>query len=447
MARHVAASAFGHCLALVRDEEAAAHLAIVAARRGGRSLWAVLGHARHQALAYVAANPPPPPDLPTDAGPCEVAWALAGCRPPGELAVVDLSGRYGLSRAGLGLALRLAPSAAAARVADAARTWDAELDPALLAWLGPGECEGLAAVLDGRVTPALAELLELGIEVRAHTDDCAACSDRQRAMASVRLVVTSTPLPAPPPTVVAAVSGSRLQPSLLPPPLDRRRRRAGPRTGVAVGAVLAVTVVGVVIGAVRGQEEAGRESVEALTRLPVAGAALQVVPATLDLSAGEVVLVNAAGRTIAWEATTDAPWLEVVPSRGRLAAGQRRPLRVRSLGTAPEGEVRAAVRVSGDDGSAAAAVLSGTVEHPPELGATADGCRVTAVSEDEGEVVVTLHWLDRSGNQTTAPMTPAGGGVVGSLPPGDGPLTWWVAGVDGRGNQARTADVAVPTGC
>lgn len=444
MASHVAASAFGHCRTMVRDDEVATRLAIVAARRGGPALAAVLGHARHQCLEHLARHPLPPAVITPGSGPAEVALALAATRPAVEMAVVDLSGRHGLSRAGLGIALRLTPSAAAERAAAIGQTWDAELDPALLASLGPGECAELAAVLGERPRASAEDLLALCRDVSDHTSTCAMCADRQRAMASVRLLVTGAPLAPPPPTVMAAVSGSRLQPPVPPPPMDRHRGRGGRRAaGVAAGVLVIAGVVAIVVGG--GSDERAREaSLQALTKMPLAGGSLRLAPSTLQLSAGTVSLANESASEVAWEATADAPWLEVAPRRGRLGPGRTQSLRLR--GSPPEGEVRASLKVSGDDGSAVAATLSGTVERPPDLGASADGCRVTAAAEDEGNVVVALHWRGDGAERTTI-MARADNGAVADLPGRPGPLTWWVSAVDGRGNQARTPDVVLPVGC
>ncbi|HSH23349.1 MAG TPA: hypothetical protein VK975_04720, partial [Acidimicrobiales bacterium] len=68
-----------------------------------------------------------------------------------------------------------------------------------------------------------------------------------------------------------------------------------------------------------------------------------------------------------------------------------------------------------------------------------------AAAEDEGDVALTLHWRD-GGGEHHAPMAKEGDRWAGALPPGR-PLTWWVRAVDGRGNQARTADMALPAGC
>ncbi|HEX2699222.1 MAG TPA: hypothetical protein VHM89_03335 [Acidimicrobiales bacterium] len=444
MASHLAASAFGHCLALVRDDDEATRLAVVAVRKGGRSLGAVLGHARHQALAAVAAGPPPPPVLGPDAGPCEVAWALAASRSALELALVDL-GRYRLGRAGLGLALRMTPSAAAERVAAVARRWDAELDPALLAWLGPGDCDVLAGVLAGHPTGTAADLLASAGEVTAHTAQCVACADRQRAMASVRLVLAGTALPEPPLEVTVAASGSRLQPPVPPPPLSLGPRG---RMTTALGlAAVAMAVVGfaALVTSSGDSGDSRRDALLALTKLPVSSGSLGLVPTEVDPSARQLEIVNTSRAVVRWEAAADAPWLEVVPAAGRLQPGAKEVMALR--GFPPEGEVRASVRVTGDDGSAAMAAVTGTVEHPPDLGAAADGCTVTADVEDESDVVLTLHWRV-GGADTATPMSPpVDAKSTGSLPAAVAPLTWWVSAVDGRGNQARTPDALVTTAC
>ena len=445
MASHVAASAFGHCLALVRDEEAAAHLAVVAVHRGGRTLGAVLGHARAQALAAVAADPPPPTTLGPGANPTDVAWALAASRPPLELALVDLSARHGLGRAGLGIALLMTPSAAAARVAAVHRTWDGELDPALLAWLGPGDCEGLAEVLRGGAAGDAGDLLSLVPAVSAHTACCPACADRQRAMASVRLLVGGTPLPSPPLEVSVAASGSRLQPPVPPPALQRGRRRPGTRALGVAAAVMAVAGLAGLVTADRRHDGRRRQSLQALTRLPLDAPSLLLAPASLAPTTRHLSLANVSSDTVAWEAAADVPWLEVSPVAGRLAPGARQVLVLK--GSPPEGEVHASVRVAGDDGSAAMATVSGTVEHPPDLSAAAEGCTVRADVEDEGEVSLTLHWRVGGVERTEAMSGPADAKSIATLPSGVASLTWWVSAVDGRGNQARTPDVLVSPAC
>ena len=444
MASHVAASAFGHSVALVRDEETAAQLAVAAIRRGGHSLSAVLGHAGELALAHLDGRPPEPEPLPPDAGSTAVAWALARTRPAEELAALDAAGRYGLSREGLGDALRTTAAEAAQRVASTAHVWDRELDPALLAWLGDGGCPELTGVLEGRPRGEAGDLLALAGDVVAHTALCNACAERQRTVASVRGLLRATPVDPPPPEVVAAAAQGRHDPPSPPPPRRQRRRRTGLRMAAAV---TAVAVGGISAAAVADRRNGADEpdaSVEALTRLPAAAGSFRLAPAVVQLPATEVSLLNGSDDSVAWEAATDAAWLHVTPARGRLAPGRVQVIHL--LGEPPEGDVRATVRVEGDDGSATASVLEGTVERPPDLGASAAGCRITAVVEDEGDVVLTLHWRGPDGEHTTV-MAVEVNGLVADLPQGQAPLTWWVRAVDGRDNQARTPDNPLPGGC
>ena len=136
----------------VASAGAAATRALAAGRRSRPS---VLAHARHQALA--AATTPPSYESSAAEGDTValgigtdvvgLARALASTRPPVERVVVDMDSRHDLDRAGLGRALGLAPARAAARAAEVAERWDKELSPPLLAALGPGQCDGLVAVL------------------------------------------------------------------------------------------------------------------------------------------------------------------------------------------------------------------------------------------------------------------------------------------------------------
>ena len=206
-----------------------------------------------------------------------------------------------------------------------------------------------------------------------------------------------------------------------------------------------IALAGLAVATVRAGDGDDRpESLAALGQLPSSPGALELLPTELELEAGRVSLLNTSGEAVAWEAGGDAAWLQVEPASGRL--GPRREQVLRFSGTPPEGEIRTTLRVEGDDGSAAATTLTGTVEHPPDLGASAQGCRVSAVVEDEAEVALTLHTRDTAGAETRVAMTLTEMEAVADLPPGR-PLTWWVSAIDGRGNQARTPDVALPAGC
>ena len=102
--------------------------------------------------------------------------------------------------------------------------------------------------------------------------------------------------------------------------------------------------------------------------------------------------------------------------------------------------------VTGNDGSAAGAVVETTVEHPPTIAATIDGCRVSADAEDEGAVASMLvHWRtgpaasqERSVSMTNGPRA---GTYVGDVAPGS--RSWWVTAVDDRGNRAITPEQPV----
>ena len=189
----------------------------------------------------------------------------------------------------------------------------------------------------------------------------------------------------------------------------------------------------------------------ALTKLP-AGASLTVSPALVHPSAGAILLRNTSGHPVRWSTASGASWLEVSPPSGTLAPGAVTELDTRILPAAPEGDVRVPVTITGDDGSAAAALVVSTVEHPPTLAATITGCVVKATADDETDVaLVLLHWRgagsdDEHSRTMVGPTSnPA---VSATIPRDDAPVTWWVTAVDGRGNRAATAELRlVPGSC
>jgi hypothetical protein len=154
MATNAGDHAYGLCLAVLGDPAAAEACALEALTRGGgRSRVAALSHARYRAL--VAARDSHR-SLTGDANQdlagidlTELARLLSMTRPPVERAIADLQTRHGLDRAHFGRVLGMPPGTAAARAAVVARRWTADLDPALLAFLGPGECPELARILIG----------------------------------------------------------------------------------------------------------------------------------------------------------------------------------------------------------------------------------------------------------------------------------------------------------
>jgi BACON domain-containing protein len=432
MAEDLADQAYGHCLAVLGDPEAAADAAVVALRRAGRSRLSVLAHARHQALERAEGVSGPAPETPVPADVAQLARLLALTRPPVERALVDLRGR--LDRGGLGRALGMAAGDAAARSDAACEVWDRELDPLLLASLGPGDCPDLAAVLAEAPPPTtLGELTAAGPAVAGHVAGCEVCGDRLRAMVTVRGLQSQGPTDVPDAVRESSRRSRRMRPGAGPPPLEPGRRL--PPVLVVAGVALAVVLIagGAALGISRMHhgDQAGR--VARLTRLPVGGGVLSIA------ADGNVVRVtDRAGHAVHWQATSDAPWLVIRPSSGRLDPGGVAELAVRVAPSSPEGPVRATVTVSADDGSAAATTYATTVERPPDVAASVDACTVSATADDESGITgVDLHWSAAGAEHATS-MTPTPQGFTAELPEST-PLTWWVQARDSRGNTAKTA--------
>lgn len=451
--------AYAHACAVFGAGEAAIETAILASKRGGRSRSAVLGHARHFALtrgseATTADLDEVVPDELT-----ELALLLAATRPVIERVIADLDGRHGLDRGGFARALGLTPAAAGARTTALSAEWQAQLDPVVLAHLGPGGCEGLAAVLSSPMesggandddthaaTPVtLGALIAIGPAVVDHAAECSDCADRLRSMVSVRTLLGQRPIESAPAPVRAAVTSSRLRRPIPPPPLvPETVTRRWLRPMVTVAVVVAVAVGAGAISAARRTEPA-TPTVAALTEVPAEGSALAVSPSVVEGPlAPPVALSNNSGHEVRWEADADVDWLQVAPSEGRLEAGETATLRLAVGADAPEGEVRGAVRITGAEGSVTLIRLTTTVERPPDVAATADGCAVTVTVEDEGQIrTVELH----EGAATT-PLPPTSDGYAGRLRNSPTPMFWSVTAVDARGNKTRTPDrLLAPNAC
>jgi hypothetical protein len=417
--------AYAHCLAILRQPSAAEKAAAAAVRVAGASTVAALAAARHEALIEVGRTPPPPLIDPVDlAG---LAWMLTGTRPPEERALADLDLRHGLDRAGLGEALGVSPARAAAQATEVEGAWARELDPALLAWLGPGECAELAAVLarNGVTSPRppVDQLLAVRGEVSAHVATCEECADRERAMVSVRSLYAQTSLEAAPLPVRQAERRTRRRPAL---PRAARPSRARRAVASAAVAAVALTAALVLLNTRDDSEPAPAAAAEAST--------LVLGPTELATGISPLSIANGSDRDVTWRATTNVPWIEIVPAAGRLEPGGSSTITVRTLESSPEGDVRGEVTVTASDGSATGAVVSGFVNRPPQVAASADGCRVTATIQDEDAVTsVVLHW---PGGQT--PMEPADELYEAVLPAGT--RSYYVSATDERGELARTFD-------
>ena len=220
MAGDPAELAYGHALAMLGDPAAASEIAITALRRAGRNRRLVLAHARHQSVARAALDEPVEIaslqlmvlDLPA------LAATLASTRAPEERAALDVRARTA-DLADFGEALGMRPSDAADRTTAIASAWEVELDPALLAFSGAGDCEELAAILDQAAPETVADLLALAPTVGAHARDCTTCSDRTRAMNSVRSFFSAGVADVPPDVRDASRVSRRLRPSAPPAPL------------------------------------------------------------------------------------------------------------------------------------------------------------------------------------------------------------------------------------
>ncbi|MBA3655331.1 MAG: hypothetical protein H0W70_14190, partial [Actinobacteria bacterium] len=198
-------------------------------------------------------------------------------------------------------------------------------------------------------------------------------------------------------------------------------------------------VVALIVGvaataaALTGSREGRAGRVADLVRLP-ARARL-----ALTVRDNEIELVNRSSRSLRWAATADVPWLRIGPARGVLKPGGTALLQIRLQPSSPEGALRTTIRVTGADGSAAAAVYATTVERPPDLATRAEGCHVTATVEDASGVgAVALRWTDTAGAHDVA-MGRAESGYAADLPAGVA-LTWSVIATDTLGNQARTPE-------
>ena len=483
----LAAAAYGHALAVLGAGPAATNAAIAAVRRGGHWQVAVLAHARHEALQAARragdhAGASEVPDTPT-IDLAEAASRLAATRPAVERAIIDLDVRHGLDRAGLGRVLGLTPSNAAARAAQVAELWERQLDPALLAWLGPGDCDELAIVLADRdlcrrpkatdpddergpdpaaevatdvaedptgeiAPPTVAAAIDAAPAIATHIEQCEVCTDRRRAMVSVRSLLAQRPLATPPDVVVRAADSARRRPAAPPPPLESRRRFTVPRWAAAALAIFVGVGAAGAAAALGGDDGESRDDrVDELTQVRKSGSALVVSPLELDPSRPDLRIVNSSSRDLDWSLATGANWLEVAPARGRLAAGESTTVTVRLLDKAPEGGLRATITVTGSDGSTAGATFAGTLERPPEVSASQQDCLVTASVEDDGRVArVTLKWEGSVNGKRT--LLQRGETWVGDLPAEDVALTWYVEAADDRGNTARSeAQELAPAAC
>jgi hypothetical protein len=493
MAPDLADHAYAHCAAVLIHPAMAEDAGREALRRGGRTLTGVLAHTRHVALSGSPAAGPADVDPPVELGGApltDVARWLSATRPPIERAIVDLQGRHGLDRVRFARCLGLSPTAAAIRAAAVAEIWAAALDPALLARLGPGQCDELGRLLaaqglaptdhldegeqdDGMGLPEPAAaadrdggrpvtvdmLLASVPAMSAHVQDCERCRDRCRAMVSVQDLVVGIPLETAPASVrvVRRDTGRSRRAAPLPPPIVPDVPRRPWRRAVVAGAVvsaLAVVLAGGAALAERARHSRQTDRVQALTKLPATNA-LSVDPTSILLPGGAFALTNLSGRTVHWEAASPVPWLSLDPASGTLGPHSQTQLRARLGPAAPGGLASATIAVTGDDGSATAVGVSTSGAGSTDLAASVNGCTITASAEaPQGIAGVVLHWLARPAGAVSSPpgrehvitMVRGDTGYTATLPPAPSPIQWWVTAADADGNQAQTARQILPPG-
>lgn len=448
MAGDPAELAYGHALAMLGDPEAAADVAATALRRAGRARGLVLAHARQQAIARAAVDEPVDIaglqlvvlDLPA------LAATLASTRPPEERAALDVRARTAGDLAALGEALGMRASAAADKCNDIADSWERTLDPALLGFSGAGDCEELAAILSAGNAETVADLVAVAPSVHVHAQDCTICSDRIRAMATVRSFFSAARPDVPDEVREVGHASRRRRPSALPAPLfdveqPRARRRFSTPARIAV-ATLVVVLAGA--GAAVALRDDGNSDVDELTALP-ANNALQLGAPEVTDNIARIQLRNPSDRAISYQAAMSAEWADVSPRSGRIPARGAVLVIVHALDTAPEGDVRSSLTITTSAGGAMTHEIAWTLERAPDLDATAQGCAVDVHVVEEGDLAsFVLHWHD--GVEHSVDITNGADGYQAQLTPEGRPITFWVTAVDARGNQSRTADQVIEPG-
>jgi hypothetical protein len=437
--------AFGHALAMLGDPDVAADVAAAALRRAGRSRRLVLAHARYQAVTQAGSVEPVDIanlqtrvlDLPA------LAATLASTRPPEERAALDVRARTSGDLAALGEALGMRPTEANDKCNEIAELWERNLDPALLAFGGPGDCEDLARILDSGDTDSVAGLLDLAPAIRAHVQDHTECADRLRAMTPVRTFFSAATAEVPPNVREVGRLSRRRRPAAEPPPLfltntGSHRRAASPRRLVVAGVVLIVAGVGVWVAA----RDPAPSNVGSLTKLAKT-TALVLSPPNVNGGVATIEVRNTTNKPVTFKATASEPWVKINASPAMIGARSALPITINVTDAAPEGQIRATVTITTDDGVTAAEEVDWTIERAPDLDASAVGCAVSVNVVEEGDLSsLVLHWRDLAGEHAVD-ITSASDGYKAELAPDGQDLVYWVTAVDARGNQSRTADQVI----
>lgn len=304
--RLIVSAALGHATAVLGDAARAELIALAAVRRSGFSHTDTLAHARHLSISQMRNAP----ELNTDdrAKPelREFAQQLAMTRKPLERSIMDLSQRHALSPHALGRALGVKASEAEKIVERTCAAWDHDLDPALMAWLGPASCDALARLLsehhlwprandsavvgsidstgpvpivtDGKIVtdkkadkkadkmtgdvdetasaiarhpstvdqrdhPTVAAFVGAAPKVAEHAVDCDRCGTRLQNLNGVRDVLSQVPLPDPSVELLRAMRPYKKRPAFRNPPSIAPRRFDLQRFRTTTTAILGIVVL------------------------------------------------------------------------------------------------------------------------------------------------------------------------------------------------------------
>ncbi|MEY2469975.1 MAG: hypothetical protein QOF21_2673 [Actinomycetota bacterium] len=374
-----------------------------------------------------------------------LAATLASTRPAEERAALDIRGRVGGDLAALGEALGARPNDANDRTTAIAAEWERELDPAVLAFSGAGDCEELGTILDDAPLESVADLLAIAPTAAAHAQDCVACSDRMRAMNSVRSFFSAGAADVPAEVRDASRLSRRLRPSAAPPPLfgdagrvTRWRDVGTPSRFAAIAAVLVIALGGLWVTLDRQDERD-----QSLTK--AAASPLVIATNLVNGYATGLSVHNPTDRTIRLRITSTEKWAKVSPDRGTVGPGATVSFSVLLSGAAPEGDARSTVVVTTAAGATTSKEFVWDIRRPPEIGTEGHGCDVTVNAVDPGGDLVSLvlHWRDTSADHVID-ITQRADGYQTTLEPQGSPITYWVTAADGHGNEARTMDQIIP---
>jgi hypothetical protein len=369
-----AATAFSHAVLLTGQPKVAEQIAVSALRKGAHSRTSIIAHARHLALKAYDHRQIQSEAASTDSK--TLALQLARTRPGIELALLDLSSRYGLDQGTFSRVLGISSKEAFRRLRDVKEKWVDTLDPAMMAAFGPGSCSELAAILqDGIIEdldegnaehgeevadplaarPTIAELQVLAPRVRAHAEECPVCEQRLKAMSSVTNLVSQTPIETVPNLVSAAAVNSRkrlptsiaLPPSINSGRIDPRRFRS------ATAAIVAVIALG---GALWGAGSAfsdGESQSERVAKLIESAptSSLLATPSTITAEDETFTIANNNEQSLRWSAVSSQEWLSVNPSNGELSGNQTVSVSIDTSLAPEDSQGFATITITGDDGS------------------------------------------------------------------------------------------------